>query len=91
LGGAAAWPGVPASSGRRAQTVSRSLSLGLACVLVAALSYALFKFFGMLRARQMGVRDLWFVPVIIGAVILWVVFRVVRPLLREILTKTSPK
>ena len=91
LGGAAAWPGVPAGSSRRAQTVGGVLSLSLACVLVAALAYALYKFFGMVSARQMDVRDLWFVPVIMGAVILWIAFRVIRPLLREILTKTSPK
>jgi hypothetical protein len=71
--------------------VSRCVSLGLALVLVAALAYALFKFFEMLRVRHMDFRALWFVPAGMAVVILVVLIRVVRPLLREILSKTSPK
>lgn len=88
--GGLAWPAA-SDSGGAGQTVSRCVSLGLAGALVGALVYALFKFFDMVRARHMDPRDLWFVPAIIVAVILVVFFRVVRPLLREILTKTSPK
>ena len=90
-GGAAAWPGLAESRRRRAQTASKSVSLGLAVVLVVALVYALFKFFGMLRVRHIGLGDLWFVPAAMVAVILVVLLRVVRPLSREILTKSSPK
>jgi len=89
--GGAAWPPASDSRGRAGQTVGRCVSLGLAGALVGALLYALFKFFDMVRAIRMDPRDLWFVPVVIVAVILLVIFRVVRPLLREILTKSSPR
>ena len=89
--GGAAWPSVSDESDRVGRTVGRCVSLGLAGALVGALVYALFKFFGMVRAIHMNPRDLWFVPVVMVAVILLVVFRVVRPLLREILSKASPK
>jgi len=76
---------------RAGRTAGRLVSLGLAGALVGALLYALFKFFSMVRAIRMDVRQLWFVPVVIVAVTLVVIFRVVRPLLREILTKSYPK
>jgi hypothetical protein len=86
--GAGEWPG-PSESGRRAQTASKSVSLGLAVALVAALGYALVEFFRMLRVSRIDLSDLWFVPVAMIAVMLVVLLRVVRPLLRGILTKAS--
>jgi len=88
--GGAVWPTASESRGRTGQTVGRCVSLVLAVVLVGALLYALLKFFHMVRALRMDPRQLWFVPVLIVAVILLVVFRVVRPLLRQILTKSYP-
>ena len=87
----ALWPRDFGAQDRKGLMVSRCVSLGLALVLVAALAYALFKFFEMLRVRHMDFRALWFVPAGMAVVILVVLIRVVRPLLREILSKTSPK
>ncbi|MBN1503739.1 MAG: hypothetical protein JW952_01610 [Candidatus Eisenbacteria bacterium] len=86
-----AWPRLPETAGGGAQAVSRGLSLGLACGVVAGLVYALLKFFGMMRTKHLDVRDLWFVPAVMLAVMLVLLVRVVRPLLKEILTKPPRK
>ena len=85
------WPPRGDGQSGSGQIAGRCVSLALATGLVGALLYALLKFFEMAHAVRTDARDLWFVPVVISAVLLLVVFRVVRPLLREILKKTSRK
>ncbi len=86
-----AWPPMSAGRDRVDAKVGRCVSLGLAAVLVVALLYALVKFFEMVRAIRIDARQLWFVPAVIVAVVVVVLLRVVRPLLRDVLGKTSPK
>jgi hypothetical protein len=85
------WPRAEGTESRREVVVSKCLSLGLAVAVVAAMGYALFKFFGMLHSKQIGIGSLWFVPASMAVVIAVLLVRVVRPLLREIISKGTPR
>lgn len=71
--------------------VSKSLALAVAIVLVTGLTYALFKFFQMVRLRHLEVGSLWFVPAAIAVAVTILLVKVVRPLVKEIRSRHSSK